>query len=88
MIFLGKHIGRISVCFHIRSFYILIENVTVMCHKCNQIYIYFDLILLNLNLSLIENTVDPDQLASDKAICSGSTLFSTLIGNTYLQLEC
>ena len=33
-----------------------------------------------------ENTVGPDQLASDEAISSGSTLFSTLIENTCLPL--
>ena len=37
---------------------------------------------------LFENTVDSDKLASGEAIRSGSTLFSTLIKNTYLQLEC
>ena len=30
-------------------------------------------------VSFFENTVDPDQLASDGTIGSGSTLFSTLI---------
>ena len=44
--------------------------------------------MLNLNLSFSENTVDPDHLASTEAIRSGSTLFSTLIENTYLKLEC
>ena len=37
---------------------------------------------LDLFFSL-ENTEDPDQLASDKANRSGSTMFSTLIENTY-----
>ena len=37
-------------------------------------------VLLSPDLSLSDNTVDPDQLASDKAIRSGPTLFSTLIG--------
>ena len=41
----------------------------------------------NPNLSFIENIVDPDQLASDEAIWSGSTMISTLIENTYLQLK-
>ena len=46
------------------------------------------LFLLNANLSFIENTVDPDQLASDQAGCSGSTQFSILIDNICLQMEC
>ena len=41
-------------------------------------------VLLNLDLSFFENTVDPDQLASDEASWSGSTLFSTLIEYTCL----
>ena len=36
-------------------------------------------VLLNQDLSLFESTVDPDQLASDKAMWSGPTLLSTLI---------
>ena len=43
--------------------------------------------LLNPNLSLFENRVDPDRMASDDAIWSGSTLFSTLIVITCIQLE-
>ena len=34
------------------------------------------LVLLNLALFIFENTVDPDLMASDEAIRSGSTLFS------------
>ena len=45
-------------------------------------------LMLNPDLSFFENTVDPDQLASDEAIWSGSTLLSTWIENTCLQLEC
>ena len=37
-----------------------------------------------MDLFFFENTVDPDQLASEEAIWSGSTLFSTLIENTCL----
>ena len=44
------------------------------------------LALLSPDLSSFENTVEPDQLSYDKAICSGSRLFSTLIENTCLQL--
>ena len=36
------------------------------------------LVLLNPDISSFENTVDPDQLASDEAIWSGATLLSTL----------
>ena len=39
--------------------------------------------LLILDLSFFENTVASDQLASEEAILSGSTLFSTLINSTY-----
>ena len=34
--------------------------------------------MLNPDLSFFENTIDPDQLASDEAIRSGTTAFSTL----------
>ena len=47
-----------------------------------QEYTPLSLVLLNLDLSFSENIVDPDQLASDEAIWSGSTLFSTLFENT------
>ena len=42
------------------------------------------LVLLLLDLSVLKNTVDHDQMASDE----GSTLFSTLIENACLQPEC
>ena len=42
--------------------------------------------LLYLNISFSENTVDPDQMASE-AIWSGSTLLPTVIKNTSLGLE-
>ena len=45
-------------------------------------------VLLNLDLSLFENNVEPDQLASDEAIWSGSTQILSLLKNTGLQLEC
>ena len=45
------------------------------------------LVLLKLDLSIFENTVDPDQMASKEAIWSGSTLFSTLIENTCLHVD-
>ena len=35
------------------------------------------------NILLLENSVDPDQLASGEAIRSGSTLFSTLKIHAY-----
>ena len=44
--------------------------------------------MLNPYLFFFENRVDPDQMASDEAIWSGSTLFSTLIVITCIQLEC
>ena len=37
-----------------------------------------------MDLSIYENTVAPNQLASDKTIWSGSTLFYPLIENTCL----
>ena len=37
------------------------------------------LVLLTPQLSIFENTVDPEQLASDEAIWSGYVLFCTLI---------
>ena len=42
--------------------------------------------MLNPGISCFENTVDPEQLASNEASCSGSTLFPTLPENTRLQL--
>ena len=39
--------------------------------------------MLSTALSFLEITVEPDQLASDGAIGSGKTLFSTLIENTW-----
>ena len=43
---------------------------------------HLTLILLIPDLSIFENTVDPDQLASNEAIWSGSTLFSIMIEST------
>ena len=48
----------------------------------------FNLVLLNLDFILFVNNVDPDQLATDEAISSGSTLFSSWIENTCFQLKC
>ena len=45
------------------------------------------LFLLNSDLSFFENTVNPDQLDSDEFISPGSTLFSTVLVNTYFLLE-
>ena len=42
---------------------------------------------MNLDLSFIGNTVDPDQLGSDEAIRSGSTLFSILFEKAFLQID-
>ena len=41
-----------------------------------------ELLLLNQDLSYFGNTVEPDQMASDDATWSGSTLFTTLIDKT------
>ena len=41
--------------------------------------------LLSQDLSIFDNTVDPDQLASDDAIWSWSTMFLTLLINGILQ---
>ena len=44
-------------------------------------------VLLNPELSSLKtHTVDPDQLTSNDAIRSESTLFSTLIENAYLYM--
>ena len=45
------------------------------------------LVLLNLDLSFFENTVDPDQMASLEAIWSGSILSSTLIEKNMLSTK-
>ena len=42
--------------------------------------------LLNLDFSFLQNTVDPDQLASDEASWSGSTLFSILLTTGMLKI--
>ena len=41
----------------------------------------YQLVLLNPDLSVFENTVDPDQLASEE----GSKLFSTLLGYMHIN---
>ena len=41
-------------------------------------YCQLPLQMLNPGISCFENTVDPEQLASNEASCSGSTLFPTL----------
>ena len=51
-----------------------------MFQYCLEKYLV-TLILLSLDLSFFENTVDPDQLASDEAIWSGSIQFSKLVEN-------
>ena len=45
----------------------------------NAFFHRITLVLLNPQLSIFENTVDPEQLACDEAIWSGSVMFSTLI---------
>ena len=45
------------------------------------------LVLLKQDLSFFKNTLDTDQMASGEAIWSGSTMFSTLLENTCLQVE-
>ena len=45
------------------------------------------LVLLIPDFYFFENSVDPDQLASDEAIWSGSTLFSTLIEKKKICLQ-
>ena len=45
----------------------------------NVFFYRIALVLLNPQLSIFENTVDPEQLASGEAIWSGYVLFSTLI---------
>ena len=44
--------------------------------KKDHRYHRLTLVLLNSDYSYFENSVDPDQLASDEAIWSGFTLFS------------
>ena len=46
------------------------------------------IVLLKADLFFLENIIDPDQLVLDETIWSGSTLFSILINNTCLELEC
>ena len=41
------------------------------------------LVLLNPDVFFSENRADPDQLASEEAIRSGSTLFSTLMDKMF-----
>ena len=47
------------------------------------LFIRVTLVLLNPDLSFLENTVDPEKPAD-----LGSTLISVLIENIFLQLEC
>ena len=46
-------------------------------------WLYLILVLLKPDVPYFENIVDPDHLSSAEAIWSGSTLFSTLIENTF-----
>ena len=45
--------------------------------KCPPTLKKITLVVLKPDLSLLKNNVDPDQLASDEVIYSGSILFST-----------
>ena len=47
----------------------------------NLIRFNLNFVLLNLDLSTFQNSVDPDQLASDESIRSGSTLLINLFVN-------
>ena len=47
-----------------------------MCPSGNLFSFYAQYVLLSPDLSCFENSVDPEQMASEEAICSGSTLFS------------
>ena len=44
--------------------------------KVNEVISLLTLVLLNPDMSFIANSVDPDQLASEKANWSGSALFA------------
>ena len=52
---------------------IILRFFNVFCQRIT-------LVLLNPQVSIFENTVDPEQLASDEVVWSGSVLFYTLIG--------
>ena len=49
--------------------------------------IILTLVLLSLDTSSLKNSVVPDQLISDGAICSGSSLFSRQLQNPLYQLK-
>ena len=48
---------------------------------------YLTLVLLNLNISSLENSVDPDQIASSEAMKSGSALFFKQPKNPLCQMK-
>ena len=51
-----------------------------------DIHVYsLTLVLLNLDMSCLANSVDPDQLASEEANWSGSALFAIKYVNLYQQ---
>ena len=52
-----------------------------------QWYNALTLLLLNTTCSILANSVDPDQLASEEANWSGSALFVIKYLNLYEQLE-
>ena len=57
----------------------LIFIIIIILRGFNVFFYRISMVLLNLQLSIFENTVDPEKLASDEAIWLVSVLFSTLI---------
>ena len=54
-------------------------------HKTQTVlYLVLKLIMLNSDISSLENSVDPDQLASYEASWSGSTVFQAASESTVL----
>ena len=84
--------NKCTVSIHFTKFYILFRKKCRFCSKPadRDLQFFFHtvkfistIILLNPEVIFFENTVDPDQLASDEAISSGSIMFSIFFVFTY-----
>ena len=72
---------------NLKELQIIMSFFTTFFSSCFFLFFVFNFLLELVSLTelgwymrmqFFENTVDPDQLASDEAIWSGSTLYSTL----------
>ena len=77
---------------HLNSIAILNHNLPISMDQASDAEVhdldqYLTLVLLNLDISSLENSVDPDQIASSEAMKSGSALFFKQPKNPLCQLK-